>query len=66
MGAAMTPAQLMTMARYIARRKLKEHLQRNGIRPQTLEPQEINRLVDALLMARRAELIAEARALFCR
>ena len=50
------------MARYIARRKLKETLQRNGVRPQSLQPQEMNRAVDALLMAKRAELIAEAKA----
>jgi hypothetical protein len=59
-------AKLITLARYLARRKLKEALQANGIRPQTLEPSEMNRAIDALLIARRAELIAEAKAVLCK
>jgi hypothetical protein len=55
-------AKIMTMARYVARRTVKNHLLAKGIKPQTLEPMELNKLIDALLIAKRTELIAEAKA----
>jgi hypothetical protein len=59
-------AKLITMARYLARRAVREHLQACGIKPQTIEASEITKATDAYLMARRAELIAEAKAILCR
>jgi hypothetical protein len=61
-GAPMADAaKLMTMARYIARKRVKEHLQARGIKPQVIEPSEINKAADAYLQVRGAELIAEAK-----
>jgi hypothetical protein len=59
-------AKLITLAKWLARKRVKEHLQANGIRPLEFEPSEINRAVDALLEVRKAELIAEAKAILCR
>jgi hypothetical protein len=56
-------AKLITMARYLARKAVKEHLQACGIR---LEPSELRRATDAYLEMRRTELIAEAKAILCR
>jgi hypothetical protein len=56
-------AKLITMARYLARKRVKEHLQACGIK---LEASEINRAADAYLEFRRAELIAEAKAILSR
>ncbi len=58
-------AKLITMARYLARRAVKEHLQANGIRPLEIEPSEINKATDAYLQVRKAELIAEAKPILC-
>ena len=63
MGAVVNQAAaLMTMARYVARRKIKEHLQRNGIRPSTIEPWELDKLIDAFLKLHKAELLEEPKA----
>ena len=56
-------AKLITLARYLARKRVKEHLQACGIK---LEPAELNRAVDAYLELRRTELIAEAKAILHR
>jgi hypothetical protein len=50
----------------LARRAVREHLQACGIKPQTIEASEITKATDAYLMARRAELIAEAKAILFR
>jgi hypothetical protein len=59
-------AKLITMARYLARQAIKDHLRDCGIRSLTLEASEINKMTDAYLMARRAELIEEAKAILSR
>jgi hypothetical protein len=48
-------AKLITMARYLARKRIKEHLQACGIRPQIFEASEITKAADALLEVRKAE-----------
>ncbi len=56
-------AKLITMARYLARKRIKEHLQACGIK---LQPAEINRAADAYLEFRKAELIEKAKAILSR
>jgi hypothetical protein len=56
-------AKLMTMARYLARKGIKAHLQANGMRPLMFEPAELTKAADALLEVRKAELVAEAKAI---
>jgi hypothetical protein len=56
-------AKLMTLAKWLARKRVKERLQACGIR---LEPSELRRATDAYLEMRRAELIAEAKAILHR
>jgi hypothetical protein len=56
-------AKLMTMARYLARKAIKAHLQANGMRPLMFEPAELTKAADALLEVRKAELVAEAKAI---
>jgi N-dimethylarginine dimethylaminohydrolase len=58
-------AKLITMARYLARKRIKEHLQARGIRPLEFEPAEITKATDALLECRRAELIREGKVRLC-
>jgi hypothetical protein len=61
-------AKLITLARYLARKRIKEHLQARGIRPQIFEASEITKAANALLEVRKAELVAEAKAkaMLCR
>ena len=61
-----TEARLITMARYLARKAIRDHLRANGIRTLELEPAELRRATDIYLEVRRAELIVEARAILCR
>jgi hypothetical protein len=66
-GALMTEAEkLMTMARYLARKAVIDRLRDRGIKPQMIEASELNRATDIYLMVRRAELIAEAKAILSR
>jgi hypothetical protein len=58
--------RLITMAKYLARQAVKQHLQDRGIKPLTVEHSEINRAMDAYLLARKAELIAEAKRILTR
>jgi uncharacterized protein (DUF934 family) len=55
-------AKLITLAKWLARKRVKERLQACGIK---LEPAD-NRAADAYLELRRTELIAEAKAILSR
>jgi hypothetical protein len=57
----MEAARLITLARYLARRAVKERLQACGIKLQMIEASEISKATDAYLRVRKAELIAEAK-----
>jgi hypothetical protein len=59
-------AMVVTMARFLARKAIKEHLRANGIRTWDIEPAELNRAASAYLEVRRVELMAEAKAVICR
>jgi len=59
-------AQLMTIARYLARKRIKDELRANGLRIQLVEPADITRAANAYLAVRRAELIAEPKIVLCR
>ena len=59
-------AKLITLARFIARRKVKEAMRANGIKPLEMEPSEINRAANVLLEYCRMELLAEARTMLSR
>jgi hypothetical protein len=59
-------AKLISMARYLARNAVKERLRDCGIRPLEVEPSEIRRATDIYRMVRKAELIAEAKAILSR
>jgi len=52
---------MVTMARYLARTKLKAEPRANGIRIQEIEPADFQRAANAYLLIRRAELMAEAK-----
>jgi hypothetical protein len=53
---------VMTMARYIARKRVKDELRARGLRLQHF-PADIQRAAQAYLEVRKAELIAEAKAI---
>jgi hypothetical protein len=55
------PAQVMTLARFLARKSVKEHLQACGIKLHMIEASEISKATDAYLQVRKAEFIAEAK-----
>ncbi len=59
-------AKLMAMARYLARKAVKERLWAKGIRTLEVDPSEINRATDIYLMVHKVELIAEAKAILSR
>jgi hypothetical protein len=59
-------AKLITMARYLARKRIKERLRDCGMRPQMFEALELRKVTDAYLEARKAEFIAEAKAILHR
>ena len=54
-------AKLMTMAHYIARRKVKQHLRDHGLRTLDFEASELAIASRAYLQAHLAELLAEAK-----
>jgi hypothetical protein len=54
-------ARLIVMARWLARKAIKDRLQARGIRPMMFETAEITKAADALLEVRKGELIAEAK-----
>jgi hypothetical protein len=56
-------AKLITLAKWLTCKRVKERLQACGIK---LEPAELNRAADAYLELRKAELIAEAKAMLSR
>jgi hypothetical protein len=56
-------AATLTMARYLARKRLIAELIANGLRPTTIEPATFLRAISAMLEACRPELIAEAKAI---
>jgi len=57
----MTAAQVMTLARYLARKRLKQGLEAKGFRVQSIEPLAFSRATKNYLEQHRAELIAEAK-----
>lgn len=59
-------ARLAGLARYLARKTVMDHLRNKGIRWLELEPSEIRRWTDVILMVRKAELIAKAQAILDR
>ena len=59
-------AKLVTLAHYIARRRIRERLRDHGFRPQDFEASELAIASRAYLQAHLAELIAEARRLLSR
>jgi hypothetical protein len=52
---------VVTMARYIARKQVKDHLRASGARIWDIEAADLNRAANALLECRREELIVEAK-----
>jgi hypothetical protein len=59
-------AKLMTLARYLARKRVKEHLQAKGFRIQNFEPLAISVATKAYLDRHLGELIAEAKLRLCK
>ena len=55
--------ELAATARYLARRAVKDQLQRRGIRPIEVEPADITRAANELLRSNGAELIERAKAI---
>jgi hypothetical protein len=53
-------AMMTTMARYLARKAVKEHLRANGVRIWDIEAAELTKAANAYLEVRRVELMAEA------
>jgi hypothetical protein len=51
---------LITMARWLARKKIKEKLRASGVRPDCIEPSEIAAATNVYFMKHRDELISEA------
>ena len=51
-----------TVARYLARKRVKDHLRASGIRIWDIEPADLNRAANAYLEVRRTALMAEAKA----
>jgi hypothetical protein len=50
-----------TMARYLARKRVKEHLRASGVRIWDIEPADLNRAANAYLEVRRVEFVEEAK-----
>jgi hypothetical protein len=59
-------ARSLTMARFLARKRIIDELRASGIKPMFCEPAEINRAASAYLEVARAELIAQAEVILCR
>ncbi len=57
-------AEVITMARYLARKRVKDELRASGLQLQHF-PADIQRAAQAYLEVRKAELIAEAKAILC-
>jgi hypothetical protein len=58
---AITP-QVMTLARWLARKAIKEHWRRQGVRWQYMDAKDIAKAAGAYLNEHRAELVDRARA----
>jgi len=58
-------AKVITMARYIVRRRIMEELRASGVKLQEIEPKNIGRAVQQYLDAFKAELVSEAQAPVC-
>ena len=61
MGAAMTDAEVMVMARHIARKRIMDELRKSGIRLSLVEMSEVCKATNMLLVVCRDELLAEAK-----
>jgi NAD(P)-dependent dehydrogenase (short-subunit alcohol dehydrogenase family) len=57
------PSKLITMARYLARKAVKDGLRANGLRPEYVEPATISRAAGAYLRVSKEELIEQAKAI---
>jgi len=55
--------ELATMARYLARKAIKEQLRRAGVGMLDVEPADITKAADDLLRTNGAELVERARAM---
>ena len=55
-------AKVITMARYIVRRRIMEELRASGVKLQEIEPKDIGRAVQQYLDACKADLVSEAQA----
>jgi hypothetical protein len=58
-----TPGEIVTLARYIARKQVKQEIQKRGLKMREIEAKDISKIADALLAARRHALVEEAKAL---
>jgi hypothetical protein len=59
-------ARLLTLARFIAHKRVREELKANGIRLHCIEPAALNRAVSDYLEVAKAELIEQAQVIFHR
>jgi hypothetical protein len=59
-------ARSLTLALFIARKRVIDELRASGIKPQYCEPAEITKAANAYLEVAGAELIAQAEAILCR
>jgi hypothetical protein len=58
-------AKVITMARYIVRRRIMEELRASGVKLQEIEPKDIGRAVQQYPDACKADLVSEAQVCLC-
>ena len=59
-------AKVITMARYIVRRRIMEELRASGVKLQEIEPKDVGRAAQQYLDACKADLVSEAHASVCK